>query len=91
MNRVILIYDMHPEETFFYNLELNDDDFEKIKSCHGHFINSCNVSDNPYVYNCLNWLYSFIEDKKLLIYSEGTPFIFKDNETLTIVHSGFYI
>lgn len=89
MNNVVLIYDIPPEKILLYNLKLNEEDFEKIKSCHGSFINE--VDDNEYVYSCLMWLADFIKDKKSLNYSEKEPFVFKDNEILTIIHTGFLL
>lgn len=62
MHEVYLVWELVPDDTQVYHLVLlTDQDFERIKSCHGHFknggIQSEEVSDN------LSWLNEYLATK----------------------------
>jgi hypothetical protein len=40
MTKVLLVYEMVPEETLIYLLDVEDADLKWMKKCHRHFLNS---------------------------------------------------
>ena len=57
MKRVLIVYEVVPEDTQLYDLVVTEEQFEKITKCHGHYIGV--VSDFPL--EC-GWLIDFLSD-----------------------------
>ncbi len=89
MNRVILVYNIVPEHLRVYDLTVNDEDFEFLKSCHNYYINLDDTPDDHPVNKLDEWLENK-EDR--IVYSDD-----KDSPTLslpadaTLVVSGFVL
>ena len=84
MNKVIVIYEQIPDNTLIYMLHVNDEDLEKIKSCHGLFINIDN-------WEHLEWLYDFLKKHGDKVYDGAKPYnkIIENVEPITLVISGY--
>lgn len=60
MHWVLIIYEEIPDNTKIYYMQVNDEEFEKIKLCHNHFIGEqCQPMHNA----ALDWLYLFLSDR----------------------------
>ena len=71
MNKVLLIWELVPEETEVYNLELDDKELKTIKKCHASFINLINQSESAE--KALHWLNEKLDTpewKKCRIYGQ---------------------
>lgn len=89
MNNVLLIWEEVPESTKVYFLtDLTDEEFEKVKKCHGKF---CNCSGVPETL----WLNQYLEDKSSLVDTAveppGTAPILDSRHGMLIVVSGFVL
>lgn len=87
IHEIFVVWEMVPESTYVYHLlGLSDDDFEKIKKCHGFFVNN---TDTPKeISSILVWLNGYLDDKKhSLVYSNGTPLSapIRINDSLLVV------
>jgi hypothetical protein len=71
MNEIYVLWQLVPETTMLYHLvQLSEDDFEKIKSCHGHYVNS-SVDVPDTIRNNLLWLNEYLTNKdSSMVYSD---------------------
>lgn len=72
MYEIYIVWEMAPEETHVYYLvKLSSEDFERIKRCHGYFVNQVNIPEE--INNDLLWLSEYLDDKQSsLLYSNET-------------------
>jgi hypothetical protein len=68
MNRVVLIYQMIPENIQIYLLEVNDADLAMLKRCHGVLCNSTATEDDHPVNTLSEWLVPY---KDKIIYDDS--------------------
>lgn len=73
MNEIYLVWEIIPEATSVYHLvQLSDKDFERIKGCHGHFMND-EVDTPDKILDDLSWLNEYLVGKESsLLYSNET-------------------
>lgn len=89
MNRVILIFNLVPENLQIYNLEVNDEEFEMLKSCHGKYGNCSDVPQDHPIHVLSEWLEGRTDS---LIYDDSAgkhdqPYLVPGDATLLV--SGF--
>lgn len=66
MDQLYLLWEMIPEGSRIYNLAgLSVADFERIKRCHGHYINLCGTPED--IVSDLTWLDKFLLDQSCAI------------------------
>jgi len=94
MNKIYLIWELVPDETKIYYLtNLSDEEFERIKKCHGYFVN---LPDTPSkVLNALNWLNEYLTSMEHsvmfstgAVYGSASPIEIKD---ATLVMCGWIL
>ena len=70
MCEIYLVWEIIPEATSVYHLvQLSKENFERIKSCHGHFMNDVIDTPNTILDN-LSWLNEYLVGKESsLLYS----------------------
>lgn len=81
--RVLVIYELIPEETKVYILDVEGKDLAKIRKAHGVYGN--NVGDDKPAL----WLGDFLEGKQALEIKRGKPF--EAGGVELVVHSGFVL
>jgi hypothetical protein len=81
--KVLVIYELVPEETKVYLLDVEGKDLAKVKKAHGVYANNVG-NDKPAV-----WLSEFLEGKPELKVEKGKPF--DATEVELVVHSGFIL
>ena len=84
LNRVLLIWNEVPENLKLYELELADDEFKKLKLCHGRYINGDDDADGN-----LLWLSEFLVDKQYYFIDDGKCHEVKLFDSISVVVSGF--
>lgn len=81
--KVLVIYELVPEETKVYLLDVEGKDLAKVKKAHGVYGNHVG-NDKPAL-----WLNNFLEGKQELEIKRGKPFDVEGVEL--VVHSGFIL
>lgn len=81
--KVLVIYELIPEETKAYLLDVEGKDLAKVKKAHGVYANSSEKDDAAL------WLSDFLVGKDELKIKTGKPF--DATEVELVVHSGFYM
>jgi len=81
--KVLVIYELIPEETKVYLLDVEGKDLAKVKKAHGVYGNNVG-NDKPAL-----WLSEFLEGKPELKIERGKPFEIEGIEL--VVHSGFVL
>jgi len=79
--RVMIVFEVIPESTSIYLLDLDGKDLKKVKKAHGVYVN-ISQNDKPAI-----WLDKFLDDKNSLKKEKGEPFDITDVKLL--IHSGF--
>jgi hypothetical protein len=80
--KVLVIFELIPEATNVYLLNVKGEDLKKIKKAHGVYVN---VSEKD---ASAIWLSAYLEDKPKLKFEIGKPF---DVNIDLVVHSGFML
>lgn len=78
--KVLVIYELIPEETKFYLVDAEGDDLERMKAAHGVYANY-DEDDDAAV-----WLNDWLEGKEALTLAQGEP-LRADFDL--VVYSGF--
>ena len=83
MKKVFVVYEYIPENTAFFSLSVSESELEKLRLCHGYYINN----DMPTASEeACDWLSSFLEDKEPISLTDG-PFNIVGHDLL--IHTGF--
>jgi hypothetical protein len=77
---IIVVWELIPEETKFYNLVVSQEDAQLIEAAHNDYVNTVNET------GAAEWLSEYLADKQPLDMDNG-PFDLTGE--VTIVHSGF--
>lgn len=81
--KVLVIYELIPEDTKMYVVEAEGEELEKIKAAHGVYVN-IDEDDEP-----ASWLNEYLDGRPEVEISPGHP-ILADFFDL-VVHSGFHL
>ncbi len=84
--KILLVWELVPEDTKFYLLDVSEEEAKKIEACHGWLINSVNWNNNL---ENLNWLSEYLVGKDPLERVEGEGF--RLGQVDLIVQSGFFL
>lgn len=88
-HNIILVYEMPPEKSSVYHLNVGIENFNRICKLHKKFVNLASNTEEEE--NELLWLYEFIQDKLLIFDTDGSddqkPYLVL--VPCTIVVSGF--
>ena len=76
--QVILVYEMPPEKTQVYALDVSSEDLIKLRKCHDNFANLVGTSDDVEDLLC-DWLPVFLK--------QYTPFFDSDGKQRNLPHT----
>lgn len=62
MKRTILIYELVPEETRVYDLQVTEEELAKLRLCHNRISGNVNTSDETE--DMLEWLSEFLRQQE---------------------------
>lgn len=82
--KALVVYEMVPDETRVYSLEVDENDLDTLKACHGAYINLDGWEEFE---EQLMWLDRVLPDAELLTLDQGQPLDIAGHDIL--VHTGF--
>lgn len=89
MKHILVIYEMVPEDTRIYELDVTDDELEKIQRCHGTISNL--VKNSPEREADLEWLNQFVGEKKAIMTASGDCPPHSGGTYDAVILSGFHL
>ncbi len=91
MKKILIVWEIIPEQTDVYSLWVNEKDIEWMSKCHRRYINLTNTDD---VDLPLNRLQEFLKDKEKVIDGNGRPIDIKNELKATpdlLIITGFVL
>lgn len=86
--KVLIVWELIPEETQAFVVDVTDaDDLEKLKRCHGYYVNGTDMDEE-----LSNWISEWmltVKDEKIDLIPDNGPVSIGDCELM--IHTGFFL